>query len=86
VFTDAHTGRPIRLRAPAAGSTATYFQASHWLDDDSFVLFGYTELRTEVADEGDILTCALSTGDCRLVLRGQPGTVYQLPRINRDPP
>jgi hypothetical protein len=83
VFIDVLTGEPISLRVPAADSTATYFQASHWLDDDRFVLFGYTGIRTEIADEGDILTCALSTGDCRLVVRGQPGTAYQLPRINQ---
>jgi hypothetical protein len=85
VFTDARTGEPIRLRVPADGTTATYFQASHWLDDDSFVLFGYSGIRTELADEGDILTCTLSTGTCRLVLRGQSGTAYQLPSLNRDP-
>jgi hypothetical protein len=82
VFTEARTGEPIRLRVPAGATTATLFHASHWLDDDNLVLFGYTVMRTELADEGDIFACALSTGSCRRVVQGQPGTAYQLPRLD----
>jgi hypothetical protein len=79
---EARTGDPIRLQVPAGASEATRFELSQWLDDDRFVLFGYTEPLTEYANEGDMFVCALSTGDCRLQLRGRPGTPYQLPALD----
>jgi len=82
VITDARTGEPIRLQVPADDTSALYFEASHWLDDDTFVLFAYTAIRTEVGDKGDIFACALSTETCRPLLRGQFGTDYQLPRLD----
>lgn len=79
----ARTGEPIRLSVPGA-TKASSFEFSQWLDDDRFVLFAYTHTTrgTEVADEGDILVCALSTGHCRLELQGQPGKAYQLPGLD----
>jgi hypothetical protein len=79
---EARTGEPIRLRVQSGATEATRFEFSQWLDDDHLVLFAYTGLSTEIADEGDIFVCALSTGDCRIELRGQPGTAYQLPALD----
>ena len=79
---EARTGEPIRLRVPSGATEATRFEFSQWLDDDRLVLFAYAGLRTEIADEGDIFVCALSTGDCRLELQGQLGTAYQLPALD----
>lgn len=76
------TGKPIHLSVPPDSTTATYFSLTQWLDDDQFVLFAYTGNVTEWADEGDVFTCALSSGSCRLELRGEPGTVYQMPRLD----
>jgi hypothetical protein len=83
-LSEARTGDPIHLRVPSGATTATLFEFSQWLDDDRLVLFAYTEFEagTEVADEGDIFLCALSTGTCRLELEGQPGTAYQLPGLD----
>ncbi len=81
-LSEARTGEPIRLRVPSAATDATRFEFSQWLDDDRLVLFAYTSLVSEVADEGDIFVCALSTGNCRLELQGQPGTAYQLPALD----
>lgn len=73
-LSEARTGEPIRLRVPSGATEATRFEFSQWLDDDRLVLFAYAGLRAELADEGDIFVCALSTGNCRLELHGQPGT------------
>jgi hypothetical protein len=83
-LTESHTGRPIHLRVPPEATEATRLEFSHWLDDDRLVLFAYTgsDGGTDAADEGDIFVCALSTGDCRLELQGQPGTAYQLPGLD----
>jgi hypothetical protein len=81
-LSEARTGEPIRLRVSSGATEATRFQFSQWLDDDRLVLFAYTGIRTEAADEGDIFVCALSTGTCRLDLRGQAGTAYQLPALD----
>jgi hypothetical protein len=83
-LTESHSGRPIRLRIPSGATEATRLEFSHWLDDDRLVLFAYTgsEGGTEVADEGDIFVCALSTGNCRVELRGQPWAAYQLPGLD----
>jgi hypothetical protein len=83
-LSEARTGEPIRLRVPSAATEATRFEFSQWLDDDRLVLFAYTDPYggSEVADEGDIFVCALSTGNCRLELQGQPGTAYQLPALD----
>ncbi|RHW23603.1 hypothetical protein D0Z08_28675 [Nocardioides immobilis] len=79
---EARTGEPIRLRVPSGATEATRFEFSQWLDDDHLVLFAYTSFGSELADEGDIFVCALSTGNCRLELQGQPGTAYQLPSLD----
>ncbi len=81
-LTEARSGDSIRLQVPSGATEATRFEFSQWLDDDRFVLFGYTERLTEYANEGDIFVCALSSGDCRLELKGQPGTAYQLPGLD----
>jgi hypothetical protein len=83
-LSEARTGDPIHLRVPSEATTATIFEFSQWLDDDRLVLFAYTESEagTELADEGDIFVCSLSTGTCRLELQGRPGTAYQLPGLD----
>jgi hypothetical protein len=80
----ARTGEPIRFRVPEAATEATRFEFSQWLDDDRLVLFAYTDPYggSEVADEGDIFVCVVATGNCRLELRGQAGTAYQLPALD----
>jgi hypothetical protein len=79
---EARTGEPIRLRVAAGVTDAKRFELSQWLDDDRVVLFAYANRDTELADQGDIFVCTLSTGDCRLELEGQPGTAYQLPGLD----
>ena len=80
-ISEGRTGKPIHLRV--ADATSSLFSTlTQWLDDDRFVLFAYTGNATEWADEGDIFICALSSGTCRVELRGEPGTVYQMPRLD----
>lgn len=83
-LSEARTGDPIHLHVPSGATAATRFEFSQWLDDDRLVLFAYTEPDggSELADEGDIFVCALSSGSCRLELQGQPGTAYQLPDLD----
>jgi hypothetical protein len=89
-LSDARTGEPIRLQVPTGATEARRFAFSQWLDDDRFVLFAYTSSfaggapdgGTEVADEGDIFVCALSSGQCRLEVQGKPGTAYQMPGLD----
>ena len=78
------TGEPIRLRVRSGATEATRFELSQWLDDDRLVLFAYTDPYggSEVADEGDIFVCVVATGNCRLELRGEAGTAYQLPALD----
>lgn len=84
LITQDRDGELLRLRVPGGSTTATSLSLSHWLDDDRFVLFGYTSPYggSELADEGDLFVCALSTAECRLELKGEPGTAYQLPGLD----
>ena len=81
-LSEARTGEPVRLQVSSGATEATRFELSQWLDDDRFVLFAYTRPPTELADEGDIFVCTLSTGTCRLEVNSPPGTAYQLPALD----
>ena len=75
---DAATGRPVHLRLPR-GTTPFLQQASPtwwegfivfaWLDDDTIAIAQSYESRPVV---GDIITCHLSTGRCRLAVPAGP--------------
>jgi hypothetical protein len=79
----AQTGAPLRLRVPAGATEAGRLAVSQWLDDGRLVLFAYAEEHgTELPDAGDFLTCEVSTGRCRLTMKGEPGAVYQVPNLD----
>lgn len=79
----ARTGAPIRPRIPPGSTAATRIALAQWLDDDRVVLFAYDgDSGSEVADSGAFFICDVSTGSCRLELRGRPGARYQVPTLN----
>lgn len=68
------TGEPVRFRLPSgyrppASGVGTYFTIFEWLDDDTVALAqgGFSVV-------GDILTCRLSDGSCRLAHEKSPDT------------
>ena len=81
---DAATGKPVRLRLPK-GTTPFLQQASptwwegfkvfEWLDDDTVAIAQGYESRPVV---GDIITCYLSTGRCRLAVPAGPSDQIRL--------
>lgn len=78
----ARTGAPIRLRIPVGSTAARRIALAQWLDDDRVVLFAYKGVSgSELADGGDFFTCDISSGSCRLELRGKPGIGYQVPTL-----
>jgi hypothetical protein len=74
--TVALTGQPLRLRHPArnarraARDDPQVLQLTQWLDPDRVVLLD------DYAHETDLVTCRLSTGECRVTRRitGEPFT------------
>jgi hypothetical protein len=80
---DARTGAAIQLRLPAGSTDPGRLALSQWLDDERVVLFAYAgEHGTELPDAGDFFTCEISSGRCRLVVKGGPGTVYEVPNLD----
>ena len=72
------TGQPVRFRLPSgyqppASDVGTYFTIFEWLDDDTLALAqgGFSVV-------GDIITCRLSDGRCRLAVKSA-GIVPGLP-------
>lgn len=66
--TVALTGQPVRLRLPPHYEDAERWLIAQWLDPDRVVLLADGE-PADVTDRGktvELLTCALSTGDCRI--------------------
>jgi hypothetical protein len=92
------TGSPIRLRVPEGYDRARSFTSFQWLDDDRLALMagagsmGFVPgLDPDMPEDndgyGDIMVCRISTGICRLAVRG-PGApptdpVTQLPEYLR---
>jgi hypothetical protein len=61
------TGAEVRLRLPAGYQGDSRFSIFQWLDDDTVALLGEGEGEWR---PGDILTCTVSVGRCRLVVQG----------------
>jgi hypothetical protein len=77
------TGSPIRLRVPEGYDGARSFTTFQWLDDDRLALMagagsmGFVpgldpDLPADNDGYGDIMVCRISSGTCRLAVRG-PG-------------
>ena len=77
------TGSPIRLRVPEGYDGARSFTAFQWIDDDRLALMagagsmGFVpgldpDLPADNDGYGDIMVCRISSGACRLAVRG-PG-------------
>jgi hypothetical protein len=82
---DAATGRPVRLRLPSSTTPILRdalagwegFILFEWLDDDTIALVQGYEQRPV---GGDIITCHVSNGRCRLAVpAGPPDQIRMVP-------
>ncbi len=73
------TGERLHFRAPAGLEKTNELVLFEWLDDDRFVLS--TAPRWTTGERRDIVVCRISTEQCKITVRKNPGNWLGLPKV-----